>query len=131
MIDERGTMAPMLGGLLFAALALVGLATDIALLHGSYLEVATVAEGAAEAGAGMIAIDALHRGTVEVDVDAAGRVVEEFVAANDPEARARLDATVSEVCVEVVTSRRTFALSFVGVTEVRVAASACASPAVG
>lgn len=131
MSDERGTMAPMVGGLLFAALALVGLATDIALLHGSYLEVATIADGAAEAGAGMIAIDALHQGTVEVDVDAARRVAEDFVATNDPDATVRLDATVTQVCIEVVASRRTFALAFVGVSDVHVTARACASPAVG
>ena len=45
---DGGTITPMLGGLVFIVLTMVALATEVAGLHSAFLEVAAVADAAAE-----------------------------------------------------------------------------------
>ncbi len=53
--DESGSMLPMTMGLVFVALGMVALIAELALLGGSYRDIATVADLTADAGASVAA----------------------------------------------------------------------------
>ena len=127
---ERGTMLPALGGLLFVGLIVLALCVDVAALHATYVRVSTVADAAAEAGASMIDVSALHEGTISLDQGTAASVASDWVTGAGLQARA-IEVGAERVCVESMEDHHTIALGIIGLRRVEVVVRACAEPAVG
>lgn len=122
-------MIPLVGALMFVALAVLALVVDIALLHGAYLDTAARADAAAEYGASMVDESAIHGGVLRLDT---GRASDATRSAIGPDqAIVDLDVTGDAVCVTLGAAHRTHALTFVGIREVDVRVRSCASPAQG
>ena len=126
---ERGSMLPLLGGLIFVALVVAALAVDVARLHGAYVEVGLLADVASESGAAMIDEAGIHDGTITLDADRALQAVDAAVGAGDDQVVAEL-VDVS-LCVTITREHRTIALGFVGASTVDVAVRSCAEPMAG
>ena len=127
--DERGSMLPLLGGLIFVALIVVALALDVARLHGAYVEVGLLADVASESGAAMIDEAGMHDGVITLDADRAVREVDAAVGAGDD--RAVAEFVDGSLCVTITREHRTIALGFVGAATVAVAVRSCAEPMAG
>lgn len=129
--EESGSVLPLLGALIFVAFAVIALVTEIALLHGAFLDVASTADRAAEAGAARLDPDALHRGEIGLAPAAARAAAEHYVDGAAPNDDASVSATVSEVCVTVERAHRLNVLSIVGIRSQSISVEACAAPAAG
>ena len=132
-MNERGSMLPYLGALIFVGLVLLGLAFDIALLAATYREAAFAADAGAEAGASQLETRAAYGGAVVLDRRAAAASAETAALV----ARSRADRTASaatdgtEVCIVVVDSYEPLLLGAVGIGAQGVRVQACAVPRQG
>lgn len=126
---ERGSMVPLLGGLIFVALVVLGVAVDVARLHGAYVEVGLLADVAAESGASMIDEFAAHDGEVRLDHDRSIAAVSAALGGRSE----HVEATVADtsVCVRITREHRTVALGLIGVSTIDVAVRSCAEPVAG
>lgn len=132
MTGERGSVLPLVGGLLFVALVMIALTTDLALLHGAYRETSAVADFAAEAGAAMIDEGSLHAGVVELDGAAAERAARWWVEHSTSQpVDVTVDTEGAEICVALAAVHRTTALPALGIRSVVVRVRSCAVPATG
>lgn len=114
---------------MFVTFAVLALVVDIALLHGAYLEAAAHADAAAEYGAAMVDVGAIHDGELGLD---AGRARDAVLAAVDLDKTVlALDVSSDVICVTLGSVHRTHALSFVGFREVDVQVRSCARPVEG
>lgn len=129
MRDERGSMLPLVGALVFVTFTVLALVVDIALLHGAYLEAAAHADAAAEFGAAMVDVEAIHDG--ELLLDAARARDAALAAVELNETVLALDVSRDVICVTLGSVHRTHALTLVGVREVDVRVRSCARPAEG
>jgi hypothetical protein len=132
MRDGRGSILPLVGGLLFVSLVVLALATDLALLHGTYRESAAAADFAAEAGASMVDAGSLHAGRLELDPAAAEIAARATVDGSfDGSVKTMVEVSPNEICVSVVSDHQTIALPAVGIRSVVVRVRSCAEPATG
>jgi len=129
MRGEQGSMLPLVGALVFVTFAVLALVVDIALLHGAYLEAAAHADAAAEYGAAMVDVGAIHDGELRLNAARARDAV--LVAVGGNETVLALDVSSDVICVTLGSVHRTHALTFVGVREVDVRVRSCARSAVG
>jgi hypothetical protein len=129
MREERGSMLPLLGGLVFASLVIVSLAVDVALLHGAYVEVGLLADVAAESGAAMIDEAQAHDERLVIDADRARRAAHGVLAGGSERMEAVIEG--ASLCVTVTREHRTVALGLVGVAAVDVRVRSCAEPVTG
>lgn len=127
--DERGSMLPLLGGLVFVALVVVALAVDVARLHGAYVEVGLLADVASESGAAMIDEADVHDGRIALDADRAVQAVEAVVGTGSDQVEAEISA--ASLCVTITREHHTIALGVVGASTVDVSVRSCAEPIAG
>jgi|GEM_PF-1220274 len=129
-MNERGSMLPYLGALIFIGLVVLGLALDVALLASTYREVAFAADAGAEAGAARLDAGAAYRGSARLDRRAAIETARAAALSARPRpgrsAVAAIDGT--SVCVEVTDRYQPRILGTVGVGIRDVTVRACASP---
>ncbi len=132
MNDERGSMLPAFGGLLFVSFVLLTLAVDIALLGAAYRDTATLADVAAEAGAAMIDQRALHGGTTTVDPRAATlEALATLTRAGVSNSETAVEVRGASVCVSIRKRHRTLGLRYLAVGEIVIDVSGCARPGTG
>jgi hypothetical protein len=132
MRSEEGTVLPLVGGLAIVAFIVLGLVTDVALLHGTYRRTALGADAAAEAGAAMLDPIAAHDGRVAIsptDAEAEARRVIE-VSHLDLDL-VGVEVSGDQLCIDVATTHRTVMLATLGLREVPVEVRSCAHAAVG
>jgi hypothetical protein len=129
MTSAEGSMLPLVGALIFTSLVVVALAIDIALLHSAYLDVGSEADIAAEYGAAMIDVAAMHDGSLRLDPERARSAATTSVS--DGSRVVSLDVTDSAICVTVGRQHRTRALTLVGMRDIDIRVRSCASPAAG
>jgi hypothetical protein len=132
MRQEEGTVLPLVGGLAFVALVVLGLVTDVALLHGTYRRTALAADAAAEAGAAMLDPLAVYEAQVSVSPDDAEAAVRWAIRLSDLDLSVvAVDVIRDQVCVAVATTHRTAMLVAVGLRDIAVEVRSCAHAAVG
>ncbi len=102
-MSERGSMLPFMAALIFVALAVVALASDVIAFAATYREAAFAADAGAEAGAGVIDRVAAYGGELRLDPTAAAVVAREAALGARPRTgrTATVDATPVRVCVTV------------------------------
>ena len=132
-MNERGSMLPYLGALLFVGFVLLGLALDTALLAATYREAAFAADAGAEAGAAQLETGAAYGG--EMALDRATAVAAAETASLSARSRAGRTASAwadgTEVCVSVVDHYEPRILGVIGIGRQGVAVRACAAPRQG
>ena len=128
-VSERGSMLPLLGGLVFVTIVVLAIAVDIARLHAAHVELGLAADVAAEAGAAMIDEAAAHRGELVLD---ARRATDAALTAAGADL-AVSDSTVDggTICVTLTGEHRTTALTFIGIGAVPVSGRSCAQAVAG
>ncbi len=131
-LHEDGSMLPMTGGLIFVAFAITALVVEIALLGAAYRDIATVADLAAESGATAMAASGAYGDDVLLDVVAASseaiRIGHMWGSGDEV---ITIDVNTGRICVTVTDTYRPRTLVFVGVRELAIRATGCASPRVG
>lgn len=128
---EAGSVLPLLGALIFVAFTVIALVTEIALLHGAFLDVASTADGAAEAGAAMVDPAALHGGSIGLAQATAGQAAEHYVRSVAPSDDASIEVTITEICVTVEREHPLSVLPIAGIRSQLISVEACAAPATG
>jgi hypothetical protein len=132
-MNERGSMLPYLGALLFVGFVLLGLALDAALLAATYREAAFAADAGAEAGAAQLERAAAYGGEMVLDregsIAAAERASLAARSRAGRTARATTDGT--EVCIVVVDHYEPRILGALGIGAHGVTVQACAAPRQG
>jgi uncharacterized membrane protein len=132
MIDDRGSMLPLIGGLFFICLTMLALAVDIGLLHARYRWTASAADLAAEAGGAMIDIDDIYEGRVVLDVASASAAAQAAAGRLlSPGDGVRVEVGSDRICVTITTRYRTSVLPIVGMREIPVTVRSCAEPRTG
>jgi len=129
---EHGSMLPMTAGLIFVAFAIVALVLELSLLGASYRDVATVADLAAEAGAGSLMHSTAYGDEVTLDVVEA-QIEAERVGTlwGSGDETVTVDVDIDRICVTIADTYRPQTLVFIGVTEMTVSATGCAEPRAG
>ncbi len=129
---EHGSMLPMTAGLIFVAFAIVALVLELSLLGASYRDVATVADLAAEAGAGSLMPSMAYGDEVTLDVVEA-QIEAERVGTlwGSGDETVTIEVDTDRICVTVTDTYRPQTLVFIGVTEMTVRATGCAEPRAG
>jgi len=131
-MDERGSVLPLVGGLLFISLTMLAVALELGMLHATYRWSASTADIAAEAAASMIRRDLAYSGELGIDPvqaqDAAREAVRRLGAG---EVTVDVEVGGLEACVTVTSLYRTTVLSLLGARTVDVRVRSCAVPAVG
>jgi len=132
-MNERGSMLPMLGALIFAGLVVLGLALDVALLGATYRQAAFAADTGAEAGAAVLSVDDAYAGVLALDPVEAERVaVDAAVRARAAAGRtATASADPTQVCITVVDHYEPRLIGSLGIGPATVTATACAEPGRG
>ena len=132
-MNERGSMLPYLGALIFVGLVLLGLAFDTALLAATYREAAFAADAGAEAGAAQLETRAVYGGEVLLDRRAAIAAAEtaSLVARSRAGRTASATTDGTEVCIVVVDHYEPRLLGVVGIGAQGVSVRACAAPRQG
>lgn len=132
-MNERGSMVPYLGALLFVGFILLGLALDTALLAATYREVAFAADIGAEAGAAQVEVDATYVGETRLDRTAAIATSVAAALSARPRAGRTANATVEGaiVCVTVTDRFEPRILGAIGIGREGVTVRACAQPGRG
>lgn len=129
---EGASMLPMTAGLILVAFAIVALVLELSLLGASYRDVATVADLAAEAGAGSL-MPSLAYGD-ELNLDVLGAQIEaERVGTlwGSGDETVTVEVDTDRICVTIADTYRPQTLVFMGVTEMTVQATGCAEPRAG
>ena len=131
---EPGQMLVWVAVMLPLFLSVVGLAIDGGSVFAARRELQNVADGAARAGAMQIDIDAYRQSSGEklaLDPAKARQVAAEYVANGPAEVTVTIEADGNGVVVEARREVRTSFLQLVGVTTVRISATAPAAPRYG
>lgn len=125
-------MLPMTAGLIFVAFAIVAVVLELSLLGASYRDMATVADLAAEAGAGSLMALRAYGDEVTLDV-AEARIEAERVGTmwGSGDETVTIEVDLDRICVTVVDFYRPQSLVFIGVTEMTIQATGCAEPRAG
>ena len=132
MRDETGSMVPLVAALVFVGFVVIALGVDIALLHRGYRAAAIVADTAAEAGAAMVDVAALHDGRLELAMaDARTRATEIGRALAPADTDLEVESDSARICVRVEQRHTTMALAAVGVGTVTIDVRSCAEPRTG
>jgi hypothetical protein len=132
MRSEEGTVLPLVGGLALVAFIVLGLVTDVALLHGTYRRTALGADAAAEAGAAMLDPIAAHGGRVAISPPDAEAEARRVIEVSDLDLHlVDVDVSGDELCIDVAATHRTFMLATLGLREVPIDVRSCAHAAVG
>ena len=132
-MNERGSMLPYLGALLFVGFVLLGMALDTALLAATYREAAFAADAGAEAGAAQLEAGAVYGGDMVLDRKASIAAAETAsLAARSRAGRsARATTDGTDLCVVVVDHYEPRILGAVGIGAHGVTVQACAAPGRG
>lgn len=132
-MNERGSMLPMLGALIFTGLVVLGLALDVALLGATYRRAAFAADTGAEAGAAVLSVDDAYAGILALDpAQAEGVAVEAAVGARAAAGRTvSASADSARVCITVVDRYEPRLIGSLGIGPATVAVTACAEPGRG
>lgn len=131
---EPGQMLVWVAVMLPLFLSVVGLAIDAGSVFAARRELQNVADGAARAGAMQIDIDAYRQSSGEklaLHPAKARQVAAEYVANEPAEVTVTIEADGNGVVVEARREVRTSFLQLVGVTTVRISATAPAAPRYG
>lgn len=132
-MNERGSMLPYLGALVFVGLVVLGLALDVTLLAAVYREASFAADVGAEAGAARLDTASAYGGVTQLDRRSAIRSARSAAAEARPRenrtAAASVDGTV--VCVVVTDSYQPKILGGIGIGVRTVSVRACAEPRKG
>lgn len=132
MRDERGSMLPAFGGLLFVSFVLLTLAVEIGLLGVAYRDTASIADTAAEAGAAMIDIGALHEGSTVLNAtDAVAEASASLTRSGLSTSQASIQVSTSSVCVAISRSHAVQALGYLAISTIQIGVTGCAEPATG
>ena len=125
-------MLPMTAGLIFVVFAIVALVLELSLLGASYRDVATVADLAAEAGAGSLMPSLAYGDEVALDVVEA-QIEAERVGTTwgSGDETVTVEVDPARICVTIADMYRPQTLLFIGVTEMTVRATGCAEPRAG
>lgn len=130
--DQRGSMLPMFGGLIFVSFIMIALVVELAMLGVAYRTTASAADASAEAAAAMLSERHAYASQIVVDparaTDEALGVVRALVGSG---VDVEVDATPTHVCVTVEDRYEPSTLLFLGVSGVDVTATSCAEPRVG
>ena len=132
MTDERGSMLPAFGGLLFVSFVLLTLAVEIGLLGVAYRDTASIADTAAEAGAAMIDAAALHEGSTILNAhDAVAEANASLARAGVAASEASIQVGDTLVCVALSRHHAVQALGYLAISSVQIDVTGCAEPATG
>lgn len=131
-VDEGGTLLPMTAALLFVALVVVALVSDLALVHGEYRSAASMADRIAEAGAGILDEGRMHRGVLAIDPDRSVTYATDLAAdlGLDP-AEVAFTVDGSSFCVAIHRVHRAVFLGAIGGGDQPIAVESCSVPASG
>ncbi len=125
-------MLPAFGGLLFVAFVLLSLSVEVGLLGVAYRDAASITDLAAEAGAAMVDVEALHGGETLVDPDGArAEVRAELSRLGVSLGEASVEVTPYRVCVALSRRHPVKALGYLAVGAVQIEVTGCAEPATG
>ncbi len=132
-MNERGSMIPYLGALLFIGLVVLGLALDVTLLAATYREVSFAADTGAEAGAAQLEMSSAYRGSLRPDPRTAMEAAEHAALSARPRSGRTAAATAdgTSICVTVMDEYRPRILGAIGVGTHGVTVRACATPQSG
>jgi len=132
-VNDRGSMLPYLGALIFVGLVVLGLALDVTLLAAVYREASYAADVGAEAGAARLDAASAYGGVMRLDrrsaIHAARSAAEAARPRENRTATASVDGTT--VCVVVTDSYQPKILGGIGVGARTVSVRACAAPGKG
>ena len=132
MNDETGSMLPAFGGLLFVSFVLLTLAVEIGLLGVAYRDTASIADTAAEAGAAMIDVGALHDGSTVLDAhDAVAEAGASLSRLGVAASEASIQVGDTSVCVAISRRHAVQALGYLSISSVQINVTGCAEPATG
>lgn len=128
--NERGSMLPLVGALLFTAIVVVALVSDLAMLQGAHRATASQADRIAEGAAAMLDTVRLRQdGTVAVDPAAARQRAMELADHEGLDRSALAVEVVPErVCVTLTRMEQPRAFRTVGGSSVEVRVRSCAVP---
>ncbi len=130
--DERGSMLPMFGGLIFVSFIMIALVVELALLGIAYRSTASVADASAEAGAAMLSESHAYASEFVVDpTRARSEALGVAYSLAGSSVAVEVEATPSGVCVTVENRYQPTTLLFLGVSGVDVTATSCAEPRIG
>ena len=125
-------MLPLVAALVFVGFVIIALGVDISMLHQGYRATAIVADTAAEAGAAMVDVAALHDGQVALAMDDARMRASDVARTLAPaDAELEVESDDVRVCVRVKLPHATVALAAVGVGTVTIDVRSCAEPRIG
>jgi hypothetical protein len=125
-------MLPLVAALVFVGFVVVALCVDIAMLHRGYRGAAIVADTAAEAGAAMLDVNAIHDGRVALAaMDARTRASDVARTLAPADATLEVESDDGRVCVRVTHPHATVALVAVGIGSVTIDVRSCAEPRIG
>lgn len=133
MSDDRGSMLPMVGGLIFAALIVLGLAADVAVYAATYRDAAFAADAGAEAGAAMLAPAASYEGDLTLAPDTAVDVAVAAARAARPRPGRNVSAVPEpgRICVTITQSHVTRYVQALGIGPTAIVVTGCAEPRQG
>ncbi len=132
MNNERGSMLPMAAGLIFVAFATIALVVELSLLGAAYRDVATVADLAAESGAAMLSNPGAYDAATSLDEAAATHEARRVGAMwGSGSTRVTVDTEPGRICVTVSDAYHPKTLVFIGVREIAIHVTGCASPIAG
>jgi hypothetical protein len=130
--DEVGSLLPMTAALLFVALLVVALVSDIALVHGEYRSTASMADSIAEAGAAFVDEGRMHLGVLAIDPDRSVAYAADLAVGLglDP-SEVTFTVDGSSFCVSIRQTHRAAFLGAVGGGDQVIAVESCSIPASG
>lgn len=126
-MDERGSILPMLAGLLFTSFVMISLVVELALLAANYRSVAGAADAAAESGASMLSVADAYESRLMLDSSAATSQAVRVAAALSG-GRVTVVMSNGGLCVTVSDVYRPLTLLYLGVSEIDVVVESCAEP---
>lgn len=126
-MDERGSILPMLAGLLFTSFVMISLVVELALLGANYRSVAGAADAAAESGASMLSVADAYESRLTLDSRAATSEAVRVAAALSS-GRVTVLMSNGGLCVTVSDVYRPSTLLYLGVSEIDVVVESCAEP---
>jgi hypothetical protein len=125
-------MLPAFGGLLFVSFVLLTLAVEIGLLGVAYRDTASIADTAAEAGAAMIDIGAIHEGSTVLNArDAVAEASASLTRSGIAASEASIDVGEVSVCVAISRRHAVQALGYLAISSIQIEVTGCAEPATG
>ena len=132
MRDEAGSMLPLFGALLFVSFVILTLAIEIGLLGVAYRDTASIADTAAEAGAAMIDIGALHEGSTVLNArDAVAEAGAALSRSGISASEASIQVAETSVCVAISRQHAVQALGYLAISTIQIEVTGCAEPATG